>query len=284
MIWEHCDDDEDSDGKLVLVCKEHNMAEWVLWDMMVHRDDKTPHAPTFPTNAETPAPDNADRQTTTPHAASEFQMIMNALNGLKTELTAKIEAVNARVDIATIPSSQPFADYGDFSLGNPQDAWFNGNPDPALDAAMTAAEEANLTVYNAGLDRQKVYRTIANELIDQKLMIPMADDAQLERFYEVCEGMFKPMGWSTANAITEDQRTSILASWRRAEAKEDVMRFNYETRHIYQRLCGESLMRTAKISTTSPTTTTPSARKTRLTRTSGSQKNPTNFSVHSVEW
>lgn len=165
-------------------------------------------------------------------------MIMEALTGLKTELMAKIDAINTRVDTATLPSSKPFADYGDFSLREPQDTWFNGNPDPAPEAAMHAAEDANLIAYNAGLDRRKVYDSIANELIDRKVIMPMSDEAHLERFHNVCEKLFSAMNWFTTDPITEDQRTTILASWRRAEAEEDVFNYKYSTRHIYHRISG----------------------------------------------
>lgn len=94
-------------------------------------EDKTPHAPTFP---QKPAPIPP-----APEPTSDLQLIMAAINGLKSELTAKIDAVNARVDSSTLlSSSHPFADYD--SLCEP-------HPDPALEAEMNVAEDANLIQY-----------------------------------------------------------------------------------------------------------------------------------------
>jgi hypothetical protein len=107
--------------------------------------DLTLKASTFPRSA-SPSPPSCPTSTTptgppvlTPQCepASELTMVLGALNNMKSSLSDKINKVNARVDQlilnppGIVPSSQPFDDFGDFSLPTPEDrmaaddlAWF----------------------------------------------------------------------------------------------------------------------------------------------------------------
>jgi hypothetical protein len=97
--------------------------------------EPTPKAHSF-SRSEAPSPPSRPTSTTptgppalTPpcEPASELTMVLAALSNMKTSLSEEINKVNARVDQlilnppGVVPSSQPFDDFGDFSLPTAED-------------------------------------------------------------------------------------------------------------------------------------------------------------------
>jgi hypothetical protein len=131
--------------------------------------DPTPKAPCFP-RSPTPSPPSRPTSTTptgrlvpttTPplKPASELTMVLAALNNMQSSLSEEISKVNARVDQlilnppGVVPSSQPFDDFGDFSLPTTEDHM------AADDLARYTTAEEESRVENLYFDLAQILRS-----------------------------------------------------------------------------------------------------------------------------
>ena len=98
------------------------------WAQTPSSDEKTPHAPTFPI-------------TNTLPANSELSAVLAALTGMRTEVIARIDKVNACVDLVTGPQTIP-----EYTIWNNENtaAWEHpGYVDPLHDDTMNTLADQN---------------------------------------------------------------------------------------------------------------------------------------------
>ena len=148
------------------------------WAQTPSLDEKTPHAPTFPTPTVPSAPDMAT--------------ILAAINNIWTEMIDRIDKVNACVDQNSGP--QTIAEYTAWNDAN-LSAWEHpAYIDPDHDQDMEALADANAAREAAQLREQAAFRTLHTRFVAEKHMLSLENnDCYLEKWYEMCSDICKSM-------------------------------------------------------------------------------------------
>ena len=191
------------------------------WARTPSPDEKTPHAPSFPTN---PPP-------------NDMSVILAAITGLRTELLGQIEKVNARVDLATGP--QTIADHVVWNNEN-MAAWEHpGYVDPIHDADMENLVEANAAREAERLAAQCSFRALHHRFVAEKKINPLdnENDLYLEKWYDVCSDLVKSMNWDALH-IPPEANNTILNAWRRAERSLNEEEYVFTTHATFERITG----------------------------------------------
>ena len=194
----------------------------------------------IPAWVRTPSPD--DR---TPHASS-FQQpqappdglaaIMVAINGLKTEMMAQINKVNARIDESIAPTN--IADYMagiESNLGALEEPTY---PTPAHDRIMEEQEAANLDRYNKMLQDQTFFRHLLIRLTSEKrVSFDLDNEYYIEQWYQMCTDLCKSLHWDAADIPATADET-ILNAWQRLSTTIFEEEFTISISFIYERITG----------------------------------------------
>jgi hypothetical protein len=139
-------------------------------------------------------------------------MVLAALNGMRTSLSKEISKVNARVDQlilnppGIIPSSQPFDDFGDFSLPTAEDRM-----DTADLARYTSAEEEHRV--------ESLYFDLAHTLFSSSRCLAIQDH---DLFADFLSRFLWELNWPlTPVTFSMDQLDHLAKLWN-ARCTEEV--------------------------------------------------------------
>ena len=204
-----------------------------VWARTASSDDRTPHAPSFPTT--TPAAPAPAAPAITP-VNPELAAIMAAISGMRTDLLDRIEKVNARVDLATGPQNIP--DYMAWNEENPA-AWEHpGYIDQTHADTMEALAEANAMKETQCLNDERFFCTLHTRFVAEQHMNSLEDnEVYLEKWYEVCTGIYKSMSWNITDT-SPDMDDTIINAWRRAEEMLNEDEWKFSTYAIYECITG----------------------------------------------
>ena len=195
------------------------------WAQTPSPDDKTPHAPSFTITAPT-----------NPPPATDLSVVLAVIAGLRSELTTRIDEVNACVDLASGP--QTIADHVVWNEAN-LSAWEHpGYVDPQHNETMESLADANAAHEAHQLETQHLFRNLHLRFVSEKRMTPLDDnEVYLEKWYEVCSDIIKSMNWDIHNLSTETDDT-FLNAWRHAECILNEEEYNFSTYHIFEHITG----------------------------------------------
>ena len=194
------------------------------WAQTPSPDEKTPHAPTFPTTQPTPP------------ANPELAAILAALTGLRTKLIGHIDKVNTCVDLATGPQT-----IADFNIWNEENtaAWEHpGYVDPLHDQEMNTLTDQNAAREADRLLAERHFCNLHARFVSEKRMTSIEDNnIYLEKWYEVCTSIIKSMNWDILN-LSPEMDDTFLNVWRRAELILNEEEYNFSTWAIFERITG----------------------------------------------
>jgi hypothetical protein len=215
--------------------------------------EPTPKAHTFP-HSGTPSPPSRPTSTTptghpstipagpplalTPprEPASELTMVLAALSNMKTSLSEEINKVNARVDQlilnppGIIPSSQPFEDFGDFSL-------------PTAEECMEAEDTSRYTTIQEDITMENLYFDLAQILVSSG-RCPAIHDHDL--FADFLSRFLRELNWPLApDSFTADQLDHCARLWNARCSEEALILKEAQDRDLFDDLFGGQAPRSA---------------------------------------
>jgi hypothetical protein len=207
--------------------------------------DQTPRAQVFPRSG-TPSPPSRTMSTTptgppalTPpcEPASELTMVLAALSNMKTSLSEEINKVNARVDQlilnppGLVPSSQPFDDFGDFSL-------------PTADERMEAENFAWYTSAEEEIRTENLYFDLAKILQDFGRCQPIQDH---DLFADFLSRFLRELHWPlTPASFSPDQLDHCAKLWNNRCTEEAKIMKDAQDRDLFDDLFGGNAPRSAE--------------------------------------
>jgi hypothetical protein len=208
--------------------------------------DPTPKAPTFP-RSETPSPPSRPISTTPTgpptftlpiEPASELTMVLAALNNMKTTLSDEIHKVNARVDqlilnpTGIVPSSQPFGDYGDFSL-------------PTAAECMEAEDYVNVPSAEEEIRTESLYFDLA-KILESSGRCPPIQDHDL--FADFLSRFLRELHWPlTPKTFSADQLDHCAKLWSARCTEEVSLMKSAQDRDLFNDLFGGNAPRSEAV-------------------------------------
>jgi hypothetical protein len=208
--------------------------------------EPTPKAPTFQRSA-TPSPPSRPTSTTptgppalTPptEPASELTMVLAALNNMKTALSDEIHKVNARVDQlilnppGIVPSSQPFDDFGDFSL-------------PTADERMEAEDLTKYTSAEEEIRIENLYFDLV-KILESSGRCPPIQDHDL--FADFLSRFLRELHWPlTPATFSADQLDHCAKLWNARCTEEASLMKSAQDRDLFDDLFGGNAPRSAEV-------------------------------------
>lgn len=152
-----------------------------------------------------------------------------------TDLLDRIEKVNTRIDWAIGPETIP--DYIAWDEENPAVWEHPGYINQTHDDMMNTLADDNTTKEAKHLDNERFYQTILTHMITKHRMKDL-EDVYLEKWYEVCSGIFKAMGWSHSD-LSSDMDETILNAWHHVETVLNEEEWGYLTSFIFKQITGK---------------------------------------------
>jgi hypothetical protein len=158
--------------------------------------------------------------TPTTNVSLEMTMLLQAFTGFKTEITTAISDLNTKVlqlQTGTVPSSQPFADYGDFDLQERSDWTGMAGPVPHADDAdfMPVITEAD----RKAEDDHHTFIRLFDNLVKQKILVSSGPDDH-ELFADHMRlSTFVSRSWPATADPTPEQLEAITLEWREQQAR-----------------------------------------------------------------
>jgi hypothetical protein len=147
-------------------------------------------------------------------------MLLQAFTGFKTEITTAISDLNTKVlqlQTGTVPSSQPFEDYGDFDLQERSDWTGMAGPVPHADDAdfMPVITDAD----RRAEDDHHTFITLFDKLVSQKVLTSTGPDDH-ELFADHMRlHTFVSRSWPATSDPSPDQLEAITLEWREQRAR-----------------------------------------------------------------
>jgi hypothetical protein len=206
--------------------------------------EPTPRAHSF-SRSEAPSPPSRPTSTTptgppalTPPCkpASELTMVLAALTNMQTSLSDEISKVNARVDQlilnppGVVPSSQPFDDFGDFSLPTAQDH-------------MDAEEFARYSTVEEETRLENLYFDLARILHSSGRCPPIQDH---DIFADFLSRFLRELHWPlTPATFSPDQLDHCAKLWNARCNEETLIVKAAQDRDLFDDLFGGNARRSA---------------------------------------
>jgi hypothetical protein len=173
----------------------------------------TPPPPSRPTST---TPTGPPQLTPPTEPASELTMVLTALNGMKASLSDEISKVNARVDQlilhppGIVPSSQPYADFGDYALPTTGEHTEFGNwsqapndpSDPLFDQTMADEHSA----------QEALVFDLAKALESSGRCSPLSTDDH-EEFATFIHHTLPKLGWTLSSTYSDEQLNRLGQLW-----------------------------------------------------------------------
>jgi len=206
--------------------------------------DAMPCSPTFPVQTlEPPHPPSPCLTSTTPiqiaplvpnmpptNLASKFTMVLAALTGVQMSLDSQMGQVNKHIDDlltkllptfadpSTIPTSQPWEDYGDFSY--PQTSAPDSPNLPVMEWALD-------TTLPSDIDEQVQINNLFTDLflhlsVDNHLPVPHDHQCTLDSFPSFMKSFFNKHGWAPTSVPDLSQLLPLISAWEVDLADEDT--------------------------------------------------------------
>jgi hypothetical protein len=153
--------------------------------------------------------------------ALELMMVLTALESMKSSLSAKIHKVNECVDTLIlnppdlVPSLQPYADFGDFTLPTTSDhQQFN-------DVALNPKDHARYTTLDKEIHTEGLYFDLAKILHSTGHCAAFNEEAHLT-FAEFLHHILRELGWPLTPATFLEEQLNHLARCWNARCSEEV--------------------------------------------------------------
>jgi hypothetical protein len=207
--------------------------------------DPTPKASTFP-RSPSPSPPSRPTSTTltgppalTPpcEPASELTMVLAALNNMKSSLSDEISKVNAQVDqlilnpLGVVPSSQPFDDFGDFSL-------------PTTEERMEADDLARFVTAEDETQVENLYFDLAHRLMTSGRCPPIQDH---DIFADFLSRFLRELNWPlTPASYSASQLDHCAKLWNARCTEEAAIMREAQDRDLFDDLFGGNSRRSAE--------------------------------------
>jgi hypothetical protein len=197
------------------------------------------HRPETPPPLSRPSsstPTGPPRLTPPTEPASELTMVLAALDGLKSSLSAEIQKVNSRVDqlilypTDLVPSSQPYEDFGDFAL-------------PTSEEVKDAAASSTFHTLDDDIQLEGLYFELASILQSSGKCLPFTETDH-EIFGDFLARFLRELHWElTPSSYTEDQLNHIASLWNARSTEERALTKKYLDRDLFDDLYGASIPR-----------------------------------------
>jgi hypothetical protein len=207
----------------------------------------TPTPPSHPTSTTLTGPPGPTPPT---EPASELTMVLAALNGMQTALSAEILKVNARVDQlilnppGTVPSSQPHEDYGDFALPMTSEVREFGDwtqaPDDPSDPLF------DQTMADEGIAQEALLFDLVKILQSTGHCPPLSGDDD-DHFATFLFQTITKLGWGlTPTTFTEEQLNHLGRRWTSWVSKEADLSKPFQDAALFDDLFGGQAPRTSE--------------------------------------
>ena len=169
----------------------------------------------------------------------DLAAIMSAISGMRTDLLDRIEKVNDRIDKVTAPQNVP--DYMAWNEDN-LPAWEHPRYTNAnYNNTMEDIANANAARETAKLNKEHFYHSLMTRYVAEHRMYEPSDGVYMEKWYNVCDGIFKSMGWSHFRELSPAMDDTIINTWHCAEEILNKDEWKMSTSFIFEQLTGQKL-------------------------------------------
>jgi hypothetical protein len=111
--------------------------------------------------------------------------------------------------------------------------------DPINANMMEALEASNAAKEAECLNQKHYYRSLLTCYVAERCLSNLTDEVYIEKWYEVCRGVFTSMSWPHGGQLSSNMDDTILNAWRRAKVHLDEEGWEMATTFTFERLTGK---------------------------------------------